>query len=146
MLYNWIFGCHGSMCYVILINAFFLQGTYSIGPIMCVPFLRSICTKLTNLENMQNHMTQKTVRRTSWRFRLVLIGIFIGNILQSPRSLYDIRFKSYGSNNFMFSVTLTFDLCSMFCHTHRTSCNGISVQSFIGIRPEWMGDMAKCRG
>ena len=27
MLYNMVFGCHGNICYVILINAFFLQCT-----------------------------------------------------------------------------------------------------------------------
>ena len=53
---------------------------------MCVPILRSIGTKLTNLENMKNlyvikrHVTQK------------------GNMLQPTRSLYDLRLKSYGSN------------------------------------------------
>ena len=49
MLYNGILGCHGNICYVILINAF-LQG---IGPINVFTNLRSIGTKLTNLENMQ---------------------------------------------------------------------------------------------
>ena len=50
---------------------------------MCVPILRSIGTKLTNLENMQNRMfyltsrDAKTVRRTSWRlgdFRLKVMA------------------------------------------------------------------------
>ena len=31
--------------------------------------------------------------------RIVLIGIFISNILQPTRSLYDFRFKSYNSND-----------------------------------------------
>ena len=32
MLYNWMFGCHENMSYVILINAFFCK-EHSIGPI-----------------------------------------------------------------------------------------------------------------
>ena len=35
-----------------------------------------------------------TARRMSWR-----LGIFIRNILQPIRSLYDFRFKSFGSNS-----------------------------------------------
>ena len=42
----------------------------------------------------------------------------IGNILQPPKSLYDFRFKSYGSNSgFNVFMTLTLDLCSIDCHT-----------------------------
>ena len=38
MLYNGIFGCHGKICYVILINAFFCK-VHSIGPInVCTNF------------------------------------------------------------------------------------------------------------
>ena len=38
---------------------------------------------------------------------------------------------------FVFSVTLTltFDLSSILCHTHCAWCTGISMRSFIGIRP-----------
>ena len=44
---------------------------------------------------------------------------------------------------FVFSVTLTltFDLCSIVCHTHCTWCTGISMRSFIRIRPVILGDM-----
>ena len=80
---------------------------------MYVPILRSIGTKLTNLENMQRSMfyltsrDAKTVRRTSWR---------LGDIFQPTRSLYDFRFKKYGSNSNVFDYL---DLCSIGCHTSR---------------------------
>ena len=46
MLYNWIYGCHGSMCYVIVINVCFCN-VHSIIQSMCMPILRSIGAKLT---------------------------------------------------------------------------------------------------
>ena len=55
-------------------------------------------------------------------------------------------FKSYGSNSgFRVSVTLTltFDLCFIFCHTHCAWCTGIYMRSFIRIRPVLMGDMPR---
>ena len=42
---------------------------------------------------------------------------------------------------FVFSVTLTFDLCSIVCHTHCAWCSGISMRSFIRIRSVILGDM-----
>ena len=44
---------------------------------------------------------------------------------------------------FVFSVTLTltFDLCSIVCHTHCAWWTGISMRSFIRIRPVILGDM-----
>ena len=44
---------------------------------------------------------------------------------------------------FLFSVTLTltFDLFSIVCHTHCAWCTGISMRSFIRIRPVILGDM-----
>ena len=90
MLYNVIFGCHGNICHVILINAFF-------------------CKVHSNLENMQNRMfyltsrDANTVRRmsTALGIDLVLIGIFISNILQSTKSLHDLhdRFQMHDSNS-----------------------------------------------
>ena len=68
-------------------------------------------------ENMQKscfiwrHVTQK---------RYVMrhgdsIGILTRNILKLTRSLYDFRFKSYGSNSgFRVFGDLDLDLCSMF--------------------------------
>ena len=46
---------------------------------------------------------------------------------------------------FVFSVTLTltFDLCSIFCHTHCAWCTGISMRSFIRIRPVILGDLPR---
>ena len=44
---------------------------------------------------------------------------------------------------FVFSVTLTltFDLFSIVCHTHCAWCTGISMRSVIRIRPVILGDM-----
>ena len=44
---------------------------------------------------------------------------------------------------FVFSVTLTltFDLFSIVCHTHCAWCTGISMRSFIRICPVILGDM-----
>ena len=44
---------------------------------------------------------------------------------------------------FVFSVTLTLtlDLCSIVCHTHCAWYTGISMRSFIRIRPVILGDM-----
>ena len=44
---------------------------------------------------------------------------------------------------FVFSVTLTltFDLFAIVCHTHCAWCTGISMRSFIIIRPVILGDM-----
>ena len=53
-------------------------------------------------------------------FDVKVLGIFISNILQPTRSLYDFRFKIYGSNSalvLMFLMTLTFGLCSIDCYT-----------------------------
>ena len=45
---------------------------------------------------------------------LFLIGIFISNILQTTRSLYDFRLKSYGSNSgFNVFDDLDLHLCHM---------------------------------
>ena len=60
---------------------------------MCVTILRSIGTKLTNLE-----------------FRYFDQEHF-------ETSLYDFRFNSYGSNSghhVLLTLTLTFDICSIF--------------------------------
>ena len=73
-----------------------------------------------------------------------LIGILIRNIVKPTRSLYDFRFKSYGSNSdFRIFGDLDLDLWPMlyFCHMHCTWCTGISMRSFIRIRPVLMGGM-----
>ena len=74
---------------------------------MCVPILRSIGTKLTKLENMQKsrfilfisrHVTQKRYVMRHGDSTL-LIDILTRNILKPTRSLYDFRFRSYGSHS-----------------------------------------------
>ena len=78
-----------------------------------------------NLQTCKNRMfyftsryAKKTVRRSSCRLGIILIGIFIRNILQTTRSLYDFWFKQYGSNsgaqtvvfNVLMTLTLTYVL------------------------------------
>ena len=87
MLYNGIVGCHG----VILINAFFpwYPILYMQVQSMCVTILRSIGTKLTNLENMPKSYV-----------------------------LFDVTSKVIAQAVvLMFLMTLTLDLCSIGCHT-----------------------------
>ena len=119
---------------------------------MSVPILISIGTKLTKLENMPKlrfiwfiwrHVTQKryVMRHGD---SILLIDILTGNNLKPTRSLYDFRFKSYGSNSgFRVFGDLDLDLYlfSIVCHTHCAWCTGISMRSFIRIRPVILGDM-----
>ena len=63
---------------------------------MCVPILRSIGTYIDEFRKRMFYLTlrdTKTVRRTSWG-----LDTSIKNHLKPTRSLYDFRFKSYGSN------------------------------------------------
>ena len=90
---------------------------------MCVPIFRSIGTQLTKLENMQisrfiwfiwRHVTQNGTSYVMGTTTL-LIGILTRNILKSTRSLYEFRFKSYGSNSgFRVFSDLDLDLWPMF--------------------------------
>ena len=78
----------------------------------------------------------------------LLIDILTRNILKPTRSLYDFRFRSYGSNSgFRVFDDLDLDLWHMvfFCHTHCAWCTGISMRSFIRIHPVWMGDMLRLK-
>ena len=114
---------------------------------MCVPILRSIGSELTKLEYMQQlYILFDVTWHTSY---VMLIGILTRNILKPTRSLYDFQFKSYGSNScFRVFSDLDLDLWPMFyffCHTHCAWCTGISMRSFIRIRPVWMGDMLRLK-
>ena len=61
---------------------------------MCAPILRSIGTKLTNVENMKNrkfYLTSRDAKRYVNRhgdFGIVMIGIFIRNILLPVQKLW----------------------------------------------------------
>ena len=97
MLYNGVFGCHGNTCYVIFIGAIFYM-LHSIGPI-------NVCTDFEINRYKIDEVRQyakivfyfiyftsrdaKTLGHASW-------GL---DILKPTRSLYDFRFKSYGSNS-----------------------------------------------
>ena len=88
---------------------------------MCVPILRSIGTKLTNLENMPKSciFDAKTLRHASCE----LIDRYF------DQEHFEINWNSTTTSGskvmaqtvvFLFSVTLTltFDICSIFWHTH----------------------------
>ena len=112
MLYNGVFGCHVNTCYVILIGAFFVYIVYVQA--MCLPMLRSY-----------------------------VMGA--GLLLKPSRSLHNFRFKVMAQiicSCFLVTLTLTFDLCSILYHTHWAWCTGMSMRSFIRIRPVLMGDTA----
>ena len=131
-----------------LLVQFFIRYTVQVKA-MCVPILKSIGSELTKLENMQQLyvLFDVTWRKygTSYVMGTLLIGILTRNILKP--SLYDFRFKSYGWNS-GFRVFGDLDLWPMFyffCHTHCAWCTGISMRSFIRIRPVWMGDMLRLK-
>ena len=89
-------------------------------------------------------MWRKNVTSCVMGTATLLIDILTRNILKPTRSLYDFRFKVMAQIVvFVFSVTLTltFDLFSIVCHTHCAWCTGISMRSFIRIRPVILGDM-----
>ena len=78
---------------------------------MCVPILKSIASELTSCD-------AKTLRHASWGLRhfwTLLIDILTRNILKPTWSLYDFRFRSYGSNSgFRVFGDLDLDLWHMF--------------------------------
>ena len=154
MLYNGVFGCHGNTCYVIFIGAIFYI-IYSTGQInVCTDFeinrfrIDEVRKYATIVYFIWRHVTQKryVVRHGD---STLLIGILTRNILKPTKSLYDFRLKSYGSNSgFHVFGDLDLDLWPMFyfcCHTHCAWCTGISMRSFIKIRPVWMGDMLRLK-
>ena len=154
---NVVFGWHGNTCYVFFIGAIFYMIYIVQVKSMCVPILRSIGSELTKLENMQQLyvLFDVTWRKngTSYVMGTLLIGIWLfvilitRNIVKPSRSLYDFRFKSYGWNS-GFRVFGDLDLWPLFyffvtriAHGVPGWCTGISMRSFIRIRPVWMGDI-----
>ena len=93
---------------------------------MCVPILRSIGSELTKFENMQQLYIlfdvtwRKNVTSCVMGTATLLISILTRNILKTTRSLYDFRFKSYGSNSgIRVFGDLDLDLWPMFyCLSH----------------------------
>ena len=157
MLYNGVFGCHGNTCYVIFIGAIFYM-LYSIGPInVCTDFeinrykideVRKYAKIDRVLFDLFDVMWRKNVTSCVMGTPTVLIDILTRNILKPTRSLYDFRFRSYGSHSgFRVFGDLDLDLWPMFffCHTHCAWCTGISMRSFSRIRPVWMGDMLRLK-
>ena len=64
---------------------------------MCVPILRSIGAHIDEFREHAKIYVLFDV--TDHDGRIVLINIFISNTLNPTRSLYDFRFKRYGSNS-----------------------------------------------
>ena len=104
MLYNGVFGCHGNTCYVIFIDAIFYM-LYSIGPInVCTdfeinPYKIDEVRKYAKIVFYLTPRDAKNVTSCVMGTTTLLIGILTRNILKLTRSLYDFRFKSYGSNS-----------------------------------------------
>ena len=114
---------------------------------MRVPILRSIGTKLTKLENMQisrfiwfiwRHVTQKRYVMRHGDFDTS--GTFWNQPEVSTTSGSKVMAQIVVFV-YLVTLTLTFDLCSIVCHTHCAWCTGISMRSFIRIRPVILGDM-----
>ena len=111
---------------------------------MCVPILRSIGTKLAQVRKYAKivfYLTSrdaKTQRRASWGLDTSDMYL-IRNILKPTRNLFDFRFKCIAQIvvfEFSVTLTLTFDLCSIFCVT-RIAHDVLEYpwRSFIRIRP-----------
>ena len=92
-------------------------------------------------------MWRKNVTSCVMETTTLLIGILTRNILNN-RNQPEVSMTS-GSKVmaqivvfvFLVTVTLTFDLCSIVCHTHCAWYTGICMRSFIRIRPVILGDM-----
>ena len=154
MLYNGVFGCHGNTCYVIFIGAIFYI-IYSTGQInVCTDFeinrfrIDEVRKYATMVYFIWRHVTQKryVVRHgdsdTSDRY-------FDKEHFETNQKSLRLPVQSYGSNSgFRVFGDLYLDLWPMFhfcCHTHCAWCTGISMRSFIRIRPVWMGDMLRLK-
>ena len=96
MLYNGICGCHGNICYVILINASFCK-VHNIGAIDVRTNFEINRYKIDEFRKhakivcfIWRHVTQKwyVVRHGGC---ILLIGITIRKILKPTRSIYDFR-------------------------------------------------------
>ena len=92
------FPSHGNMCPVLLIDAFFAKDHTFLGPINACKNVEINRYKIDDFRKhakivwfIWRHGTQIDASR--------LIGMSIRNILQPTWSLYDFRFKRYGSNN-----------------------------------------------
>ena len=98
MLYNGVFGCHGNTCYVVFIGAFFLM-IHSIGPInVCTDFEtnRYKIDEFRKYAKIVFYLMSRGAKMT----RRSSLGLDTSeNILKLTKSLYDFRFKSYGSNS-----------------------------------------------
>ena len=124
MLYNGVFGCHGNMCYVIFIGAI-LYMIHIIGP-------SNVCTNV-EINRYEIDEVRKYAKIVFYlTSRDAKTGTWPGTLWNQP----EVSTTS-GSNVmaqiviFVFSVTLTFDICSIFCLMHCTWCTGISMLSFI---------------
>ena len=122
---------------------------YSIGPInVCTDFEinRYKFDEVRKYAKIVFYLTSrdaKTLRHASWGLRHLLL-FWQGTFWNQPEvSTTSVSKVTPQIVVFVFSVTLTVDLCSIVCHTHCAWCTGISMQSFIRIRPVILGDMPR---
>ena len=117
---------------------------------MCVPILRSIGTKLTKLEHMQKsrfiwfiwrHVTQKCYVMRHGDYDTSDRYFWQGTFWNQPEVSTTSGSKVMAQIVVSVTLTLTFDLFSIVWHTHCAWCTGISMRSFIRIRPVILGDM-----
>ena len=133
------------LCYFYWCNFYIIYSTGQIN--VCTDFeinrfrIDEVRKYATIVYFIWRHVTQKryVVRHGD---STLLIGNLTRNILKPTRSLY-------GSNcGFRVFGDLDLDLWPMLyfcCHTHCAWCTGISMRSFIRIRPVWMGDMLRLK-
>ena len=121
MLYNGIFGCHGNICWVILmcnvhITIFAMYIIYVQS--MCVPILRSIGTKLTNLENMQkSYVLFDVMWRKNSSSHVIGVGYFCQEHFEVSTSSVSKVMAQTMVFMFIVTLTLTFDF-SICCDTN----------------------------
>ena len=116
---------------------------------MCGPILRSMVTKLTNLENMQKN---RVLFDVTWRNNgtsyvvcpfAALWYIFRSGTFWDQPEVATTSGSKVMAQAVVFHVFGDLDLWPMFyfCHTHWAWCTGISMRCFIRIRPVLMGDI-----
>ena len=127
MLYNVVFGCHGNTCVMLFLLVRFFYVLYSIGPI-------NVCTDFEinryKIDEVRKYAKNCVLFDVTWRKNGTSYVMGTSGSKVMPQIVV-----------FVFSVTLTFDLCYIVCHTHCAWCTGISMRSFIRIRPVILGDM-----
>ena len=146
MLYNGVFGCHGNTCYVICIGAI-LYMLYSIGPInVCTDFEinRYKIRKYEKITFYLIYLTScdaKTLHHASWGLRHFWYIFWQGTFWNQPEVSTTSGSKVMAQIVvFVFSLTLTFDLCSI-CFVTRIAHDVLEYPcevSLESVQYEWV--------